>query len=169
MCLFQEPLFPPSMSTTINLKESHKLVKITEIIDWGVLIQLAMDLREQRGKKNTGPKTRFRALLGAVVLMAMRKVDYRGAEDLITNYAPARYLCGLMETDMTLDHVTIFDFTKMVGPSGMEEINKKILATAEEYDLIDTKEMMSDTTAQEAMIPYPNEVFITILSLKRSL
>ena len=158
MSLFQEPLFPPAMTTTINIKDSHNLVKITEIIDWNILIQLAMKLREQRGKKDTGPKTRFRALLGAVALMAMRKVDFRQAEDLITNYAPARYLCGLMESDMTIDHVTIFDFTKMIGQDGIEEINKKVLGIAKDYDLIDTKEMMSDTTAQEAMIPYPNEV-----------
>lgn len=158
MSLFQEPLFPPSMKTEISINESHPLVKITEIIEWSILIQLAMKLRAQRGKKDTGPKTRFRALLGAVVLMAMRKVDFRQAEDLITNYAPARYLCGLMETDMTIDHVTIFDFTKMLGSEGVEEINKKVLAIAEDYELINTKEMMSDTTAQEAMIPYPNEV-----------
>jgi hypothetical protein len=46
----------------------------------------------------------------------------------------------------------------MLGEEGMEKVNVKILGIAKEHNLIDTKELMSDTTAQEAMIPYPNEV-----------
>jgi len=158
MSLFQDPLFPPSKTAEITIDESHTLVKLTEIIKWSELTILAMDIREASGKKNTGPITHYRCLLGAVALMAMRKINFRQAEDLIANYVPARYLCGLMESDWKVDHVTIFDFTKMLGPNGMEELNKKILGIAEDHELIDTKEVMSDTTAQEAMIPYPNEV-----------
>jgi hypothetical protein len=158
MSLFQEPLFPTAKTAEITIDESHVLVKLTDIIEWSDLTVLAMKIREASGKQNTGPTTHYRCLLGAVALMAMRKINYRQAEDLIAYYAPARYLCGLMESDWKVDHVTIFDFMKMLGPSGIEEINKKILGIAENHKLIDPMEVMSDTTAQEAMIPYPNEV-----------
>ena len=158
MSLFQEPLFPTAKTAEITIDESHVLVKLTDIIEWSDLTVLAMKIREASGKQNTGPTTHYRCLLGAVALMAMRKINYRQAEDLIAYYAPARYLCGLMESDWKVDHVTIFDFMKMLGPSGIEEINKKILGIAKNHKLIDPMEVLSDTTAQEAMIPYPNEV-----------
>jgi len=90
--------------------------------------------------------------------MALRSITFRQAEDLIANYAPARYLCGLMESDWSPDHVTIFEFTQMLGSEGMDEINQRVLHLAKESGFVDTTEVMSDTTAQEPMIPYPNEV-----------
>ncbi len=55
-------------------------------------------------------------------------------------------------------HVTLFDFMQMLGPDGMRIINEYILQAAAKMGLVDTSVMMSDTTAQEAKIPYPNEV-----------
>ena len=40
----------------------------------------------------------------------------------------------------------------------MEEINKRVLNLATEKGLLDASKVMSDTTAQEARIPYPTEV-----------
>ena len=158
MSLFQEPLFPPSLTGSISIVDNHDLVVLTKIVNWDVLILVAMRIRERKIKCNAGPQPQYRALLGAIVLMAVRKITFRQAEDLIANYLPARYLCGLMESDLKLDHVTIFEFSKMLGGEGMEELNKEILGLAKHHRLIDSKELMSDTTAQEAMIPYPNEV-----------
>lgn len=90
--------------------------------------------------------------------MAIKNLECRETGDLISHYAPARYLCDLMDSDKTLDHVTIFDFHKLMGSDGIEEINKTVLLKAIELGLADSNEMMSDSTAQEAMIPYPNEV-----------
>src|SRR5260370_36035098 len=50
-----------------------------------------------------------------MLLMATRKMSYRDAEDQIRYYAPARYLCGLTETDWTPDFTTIQDFTELMG------------------------------------------------------
>ncbi len=116
-----------------------------------------MTCREKTRKRLTGVESRYRQLLGALVLMATRGCNYRDAEDLISFYAPARYLCDLMNSDIGLDHVTIFEFTEMFGPTGMESINKVILQHAVKAGLCKPKIMMSDTTAQEARIPYPIE------------
>ena len=90
--------------------------------------------------------------------MAVKKINYREAEDLIAHYAPARYLCNLMDSIWIIDHSTIFGFMKMMGPAGMGKINSQIIDIAVKEGFADPKELMSDTTAQEAKIPYPNEV-----------
>jgi hypothetical protein len=46
----------------------------------------------------------MRVLLGAMVLRATRYMPYRVLEDQIRYYAPARYLCGLTETEWSPDH-----------------------------------------------------------------
>jgi IS5 family transposase len=158
MSFFQESLFPPSTRIGIVLNENHELVRLTKILPWRELVTLAMTIRSEKVVKESGPQPRFRQLIGALALMAVRNLTYREAEDLIAHYAPARYLCDLTDSDWAIDHVTIFEFGQMFGSEGMEEINKLILKTAKKYNLIDQTRMMSDTTAQEAKIPYPNEV-----------
>ena len=154
MSIWQENnLFPSSKSASIAVPESHELVRLTGLIDCVSLTHIAMTCREKTRKRLTGVEPRYRQLLGALVLMATRGCNYRDAEDLISFYAPARYLCDLMDSEIGLDHVTIFEFTQMLGPTGMESINKGILQHAVKAGLCNPKIMMSDTTAQEARIP----------------
>ena len=154
----QKSLLSQSEVTQVRLKPDHELVQITDALDWEPLILMAMNCRSAKVKKETGPQPRYRELLGAVMLMATKGFDYRQAEDMIAHYAPARYMCNLMDSTWQPDHVTIFDFTKMLGASGMEAINQVLLEQCQEMGFLDPSELMSDTTAQEAKIPYPTEV-----------
>jgi len=156
--LNQLSLMNQIMIAEIVLEEDHELVQLTKLIDWNKLIELAMHIRESKIKKATGPEPHYRALLGAVAFMALRNVTYREAEDYIAHYAPARYLCQLMDSTWRPDHVTIFEFIEMLGPEGMKFTNAEVLNTAKDHGLADPSLMMSDTTAQEAKIPYPTEV-----------
>ncbi len=158
MTLKQMNLFPQPLRVEVNLKESHELVQMEKIINWDKLIELSMNIRQSKVKAQTGPEPHYRELLGATVLMAVKNITYRDAEDLIAHYASARYLCNMMESNWKMDHSTIFEFMKRMGPLGMEEINSQIMNIAVKEGFADPKEMMSDTTAQEAKIPYPNEV-----------
>ena len=124
--LNQLSLLGQSETTEVYLRKDHELVHITDLLDWDKLILLAMNARPAKVKKETGCQPKYRELLGAVGLMALKKFDYRVAEDMIAHYAPARYLCNLMDSTWQPDHVTIFDFTKMLGPSGMEAINQDL-------------------------------------------
>lgn len=90
-------------------------------------------------------------------MMSVRQITYRQAEDLVAHYAPARYLCNLMDSNWNPDHITIFDFTRMLGSEGMDIINRQFLNHAQDLGILDPSTLMSDTTAQEVMIPYPNE------------
>lgn len=149
---------PQLKQTNIFIRESHDLVRLTDMMMWSELIEIAFNIRESKVKTPSGPQPHYRELLGAVVLMAVRQITYRQAEDLIAHYAPARYLCGLMDSTWQPDHVAIFDFVQMLGPGGMAEITKVVLRYAEKIGILDATSLMSDTTAQEAMIPYPTEV-----------
>lgn len=158
MAFMQRRLFEQSTSVQISVDESHDLVKLEKLIEWDKLIGISMDIRSKKVKKESGPCPHYRELLGAVALMAVRKLTFREAEDLIFHYAPAKYLCDLMDSDWRMDHVTIFDFTQMLGPKGVDQINGQILTSAQTLGLLTVDEVMSDTTAQEAKIPYPTEV-----------
>lgn len=145
-------------SAHIRIKEKHELLQLTDLIPWPEIIEKAQDIRATKVKAMVGPDPHYRELLGAVALMSVRQITYRQAEDLIAHYAPARYLCNLMDSNWNPDHITIFEFTQMMGPEGMELFNKTILSKAEDLGILDPAKLMSDTTAQEAMIPYPTEV-----------
>jgi hypothetical protein len=145
-------------SATILIKDKHELLLLADITPWPEMIETAINIRLSRVKVASGPEPHYRELLGAVALMSVRSITYRQAEDLIAHYAPARYLCGLMDSTWQPDHITIFEFTQMMGPEGMDLLNKKFLFHAKELGILDSTTLMSDTTAQEAMIPYPNEV-----------
>jgi IS5 family transposase len=142
----------------IRIKENHELLRLTKLIQWPEMIEMAMNIRASKVKSLVGPEPHYRELLGAVALMSVRQITYRQAEDLIAHYAPARYLCNLMDSSWNPDHITIFEFTQMLGPEGLDTLNRQFLVYAERVGMLDSSKLMSDTTAQEAMIPYPNEV-----------
>jgi hypothetical protein len=90
--------------------------------------------------------------------MAIRRLSYREAEDLIRYYAPARYLCALTETQWTPDYTIIQDFTALMGEKGIKLLNQQVVQRAVKEKLADPTTLVADTTAQEASIPYPNEM-----------
>ena len=83
---YQPMLFQQSTPVKITLSESHEFFKLSHLINWTALIALVETIRETKVQKATGPKPRYRALPRALVLMAMRKMTYREAEDQIAHY-----------------------------------------------------------------------------------
>ncbi len=154
----QQDLFPRSKHPTIPVEDNHRLVRLTEEIDWTELEFGAEAIRASKLKNAAGRPPNLRALLGAMVLRATRYVPLRVLEDQIRHYAPARYLCGLTETDWSPDHNTLHDFFVLMGEEGTRLINESVVGWAVEQKLADPKVLVADTTAQEAAIPYPNEM-----------
>jgi hypothetical protein len=151
-------LVPRSKRASIEVAPSHRLVELTDRLDWEDLEARAELIRASKLKSAAGRPPHLRALLGAMLLMATRKMSYRDAEDQIRYYAPARYLCGLTETDWTPDFTTIQDFTELMGEDGIGLINEHAVELAVAEKLADPKVISADTTAQEAAIPWPNEM-----------
>ena len=154
----QPDLVPRSKSPTIPIAENHTLVQLTDSMDWTEMEDHAQQIRSSKLKNAAGRPPHLRALLGAVLLMAIRRLTYREAEDLIRYYAPARYLCALTETKWTPDFTTIQDFTELMGEEGINLINQQVVQRAVKEKLADPTTLVADTTAQEASIPYPNEM-----------
>jgi hypothetical protein len=85
-------------------------------------------------------------------------MTYRDTEEQIRHYAPARYVCGLTETEWTPDANTIQDFEELLGEDGIGRINERVVKWAVQEKLADPTVVVADTTAQEAAIPHPNEM-----------
>jgi hypothetical protein len=131
---------------------------ITEETDWTALEEIVQEIRRRKLKNEAGRPPHLRALIGAVVFRALRRMTYRETEDQIRHYGPARYLCGLTETNWTPDANTIQDFEQLLGEDGIKKLNEHVVKWAVEEKLADPTIAAGDTTAQEASIPYPNEM-----------
>lgn len=151
-------MFPRSKRPTVPIDENHRLVQLADRLDWTEMEVRAEEIRASKLKNAAGRPPKLRALLGAMVLRATRYEPYRVLEDLIRHYAPARYLCGLTETEWTPDHNTLHDFMELMGEEGVRFINEYAVEWAVEEKLADPKVLVADTTAQEAQTPYPNEM-----------
>ena len=154
----QPELFARSKRPAISLPENHPMVVLTDTVDWTEMEMRAEKIRAKKLKNAAGRPPQLRATLGALTLMAIRKMPYREAEEQIRYYAPARYLCGLTETDWTPDFTTIQDFAQLLGEDGCRLINEAVVKQAVALGLADTKVAVADMTAQEAAIPHPNEM-----------
>jgi hypothetical protein len=154
----QPELFARCKRPAITLPENHPIVVLTETVDWTELEIAAEKIRRKKLKNAAGRPPALRAMLGALTLMAIRKMPYREAEEQIRYYAPARYLCGLTETDWTPDFTTIQDFAQLLGEDGCRLINEAVVKQAVGLGLADSKVAVADMTAQEAAIPHPNEM-----------
>src|SRR5437867_3384737 len=154
----QGELFVRTKRPVIAIEKNHRLVQLTDTLDWTELEMRAEQIRRRKLKSRAGRPPKLRPLLGALVLMATRKMTLREAEDQIRHYAPARYLCGLTESGWTPDFTTLHDFLVLMGEEGVQLINEYVVKEAVKAKLADPSMMAADTTAQEAQIPWPNEM-----------
>lgn len=154
----QGELFRPSTRPVIAIEENHRLVRLTDELDWTELELVVEEIRRSKLKSEAGRPPHLRALIGAVVLRATHRMSYRETEDQIRHYAPARYLCALTESEWTPDANTIADFEQLMGQDGMKRLNEYVVNEAVDQGLADERVLVADTTAQEAAIPYPNEL-----------
>jgi hypothetical protein len=79
----QPDLICRSKRPTIPISEDHRLVQMTDTLDWTELEDRAQQIRSCKLKNAAGRPPHLRATLGAMLLMATRKLAYREAEDLI--------------------------------------------------------------------------------------
>lgn len=154
----QKELFARSKRPVVQIEENHRLVVLCDELDWTELHEQAEAIRTKKLKNGAGRPPHLRALIGATVLMATRNMSYREAEDQIRHYAPARYLCGLTETEWTPDFTTIQDFAELMGPEGMSLFNQVVVKFAAREKFCDPRVVSADTTAQEAAMGWPNEM-----------
>src|SRR5882672_809963 len=124
----QGELFTVTTRSAVSLDLKDPLV--ADQVDWTTMEERAQRIRRKKLKNAAGKPPRLRELLGALVLMAWRKMTCRDAEDQIRHYAPARYLCGLLDSNWTPDFTTIQDFHQLMGEEGVRLLNEYVLELA---------------------------------------
>lgn len=142
----------------LPIDPNHPMMRLTHQIDWQLLEEIAREQRSKVIKSTRGTQPNYRANCGAVVVRSLKSLDLRTTEDMVRNYLPARYMCNLQNSLWTPDHDTIWEFEVMLGEEGLSLFSRHVLSLAEAEGFIDPKGLCADTTAQEAKIPYPNEV-----------
>ena len=142
----QPELFARCKRPTISLPDNHPMVVLTETVDWTAMEQKVQEVRARKLKSAAGRPPHLRATIGAVVLMALRRLPYRETEEQMRYYAPARYLCGLTETDWTPDFTTVQDFAELLGEDGVRLINEAVVKQAVALGLADAKVVVADMT-----------------------
>ena len=76
------------------------------------------------------------------------------SEDQIRHDAPARYLCGLTESDWNPDANTIQDFEQLLGEEGVGRLNEHVVKRA--YPLIPRRRpLLSDARSLPRFMPMP--------------
>jgi hypothetical protein len=154
----QPELFVRSKRPAISLPDNHPMVVLADTVDWTEMEARVQKIRKRKLKNGAGRPPHLRATIGALVLMALRRLPYRETEEQMRYYAPARYLCGLTETDWTPDFTTVQDFAELLGEDGVRLINEAVVKQAVALGLADAETVVADMTAQEAAIPHPNEM-----------
>ena len=135
----QPELFARSAKPVIAIEMNHRLVRLTHELDWTELEEVVEEIRARKLKNAAGRPPHLRALIGAVVFRATRRITYRENEDQIRHCAPARYLCGLTETEWSPDANTIQDFEELLGEDGMKRLNEYVVTEAVAEKLADPK------------------------------
>lgn len=143
---------------TILLCPDHPMVRLKKALDWQVLLEIIERHRKKKLKNAAGRKPASRVTLGAVIVRILESCTLRKASDLLRHYGPARYLCGLEYSPWTPNFRTLSDFEVLLGADGLQEINNYVIAVARSLGFADITGLCSDTTAQEAAMPYPNDV-----------
>jgi hypothetical protein len=84
----QAELFARPKRATIQIAPTHRLVMITDETDWTQLEEIVQEIRRRKLKNEAGRPPHLRALIGALVFRALRRMTYRETEDQI------RHICA---------------------------------------------------------------------------
>ena len=74
----QPDLVPRSKRPAISLPDNHPMVVLADTVDWTEMEVRAEKIRDKKLKNAAGRPPRLRATLGALTLMALRRLAPRG-------------------------------------------------------------------------------------------
>lgn len=82
----QPDLFARSKQPKISLPDNHPMVVLTDTVDWTEMEMRAAKIREKKLKNAAGRPPHLRATLGALTLIALRRLPYREVEEQIRHH-----------------------------------------------------------------------------------
>ena len=156
--IYQPSLFSSLTGVTTYVSSGSKYRILAEALPWPQLGEVANKYRSEKVDINNGAKLDLRCHLGAYISQAMNGWSDRDTEDMVRHHAGVRILCGIEDSEQSIDHTSIETFRNMVGPMGAEELNAIVVQHATAKGFTGSNLCSSDTTVQEAPIAYPTEV-----------
>lgn len=154
----------PSLFSQFTLRMDVLVAKanryrvLSEKLPWLDLATVANEYRAKKVDVNLGRALDLRLHLGAFIAQSMSRWTDRETEEMVAHHAGVRLLCGLEQSQETIDHTSIATFRNQLGALGVESLNRIIVDCAKQAGFTDGSLCSSDTTVQEAPICYPTEV-----------
>ena len=155
--IFQRSLFSISSRLSIMVGENSRYRVLANVLPWEELANIANRYRSQEVNINLGRELNLRMHLGAYISQTMNGWTDRATEEMIRYHAGVRILCGLEESQETLDRTSIQSFRLRLGQDGSEALNHVIVHHATGAGFTGSELCAADTTVQEAPIAYPTE------------
>jgi hypothetical protein len=147
---------------SIYVDHHHPLLQLKRALPWAALCEV-MTRRWAAAGKNTdgrpGLPWNVSLYVPLVVLMCVKNLHAREMEAYMAENVVARVFIGRQDDPQPQirDHSNIARAYAALGQDGVEEINALILHVAKNLGFADISILLSDTTAQELPIGYPNE------------
>ena len=147
---------------TIEIKKSHPLIQLANVLPWMLLIEIVVkDLQctTEKGFWWMGRKIKVRMHLAAYLLQRIFNLTDRKLEYQIKDNAAFQLFCGLNIVDgwHAPDHTKIEDFRSRLSPETQRTLTNILAQTAVTLGFGDPREVDFDSTVQEANISYPSD------------
>jgi len=160
--LASTPVSSEFIPVTIPVPYNHPVLQAKRALDWDAIETCLGDHWRAAGKNvDRGPGRPFDLSFWSrvLVLMMLLKLDLRQMErELKYNVVARRFVTVDNPTEgLVRDHANIDRTYRALGVEGIEALNGQLIQTASRLGLTDGEVLSSDTTIQEARIPYPNE------------
>lgn len=156
--IFQQSLFSKFVAITVAVPEQNRYRVLANVLPWPELAEIANKYRSRKVSLLVGRPLDLRVHLGAYVGQSMNCWTDRETEEMLRYHAGVRILCGLQESQDSIDRTSIEKFRNQVGAEGAEELNHLIVRHAVSAGFTGSEICASDTTVQEAPIQHPTEV-----------
>jgi transposase, IS5 family len=142
-----------------NLDPNHKLVILSEKIDWERLTDSLESFFSKYGRKS---KT-IRLMVGLHILKHLYNLSDETVTQQLEENLYFRFFCGVHEdldawqSRKVLDASTMTNFRKRIGAEGMRLIEEVFNSQLLSEKRINTKTQIVDTTAMEKNVAYPTD------------
>lgn len=156
--IYQRSLFSMNLQMSIVLGENNRYRVLANVLPWVELADIANHYRAKHVNINLGRMLDLRMHIGAHVSQHMNGWTDRETEEMLRCHAGVRFLCGLEESNDSLDRTSIQSLRLQIGKDGLEALNHVIVRHAVAAGFTGSELCAADTTVQEAPIAYPTEV-----------
>lgn len=156
--IHQQSLFGRQTMMSAVVSETSRYRVLANVLPWPQMAETANVFRSKTIDIHNGRRLDLRLHLGAYVSQSMNGWTDRQTEEMIRYHVGVRFLCGLGESNDSLDRTSIEYFRTTLGKEGSEALNQIIVQHAVGAGFTGTELCASDTTVQESPIAYPTEV-----------